>query len=357
MIRIERRRHKAGRFGSAALETAIALPVFLLISAFLLTSITLQKSDILMMQAVDQVTQEASLLVPVIGCGIDAAEVAVGIADKLTASSQNTTGNEEAKKIASSVIGGISAIFEVFGISPEDPLTTVLFGRIIRDRIVSVYASFCGNEAVSARISDVSVYIDIDHDVNVIWLRVYYRWNTIFGSSERMLTSAVPIFGDINFSLPEGEGGDVAKDEVWLKGNLERGQELRKTFGANLPFSYPVIAKWSNQTASSIKSIDLTAPEYSSPGSVEEKIHSEVDDLVNFVGTPNGFGSEEIVIRQEDILNRELIVIIPENSPPEAYEELLRCINYAESQGVTITIKKHGNSYRFVPKKTESDSD
>lgn len=356
MIRIVQHSTQTSRFGSAALETAIALPVFLLISAFLLTSITLQKADILMMQSIDQVTQEASLLVPVISCGIDAAEVAVGVVDKLTAT-EGSSGEEDAKKAAQSVVGGIGAVFDLFGITPEDTLTTILFGRVIRDRITSVYSSFCGSEVLSSRISDVSVYVDIDHEKHVIWLRVYYLWNTIFGQSERMITSAMPVYGDIEFALPETEESSDEKDAVWLKGNLERGQELRATFGANLPFSYPVIAKWSNQTATSIKSIDLTAPEYGTPGAVEEKINSEIDDLANFTGTPNGFGREEILIREEDISQRELVVIIPENSPTQAYEELLQCKAYADSKGVILIIKKHGESYRFIEKNKENDSE
>ncbi len=352
MIHIERRSPKNFRFGSAALETAIALPVFLLISAFLLTSITLQKADILMLQSIDQVTQEASLLVPVISCGIDAAEIAVSVADKLTAST-GKEGESDAKNSVLSVVGGIGAVFELFGISPEDTVTTILLGRVIRDRITSVYSAFCGTEVLASRISDVSVYVDVDHDNHVIWLRVYYLWNTIFGQSERMISSAIPVYGDIEFALPDTEESEDAKDAVWLKGNFERGQELRETFGANLPFSYPVIAKWSNQTATSIKSIDLTAPEYSTPAAVEDNVNAEIDDLADFAGTPNGFGRNEITIREEDISKRELIIIIPENSPAQAYEALLQCKAYAESKGINLIIKKYGESYRFITKKEE----
>ena len=59
--------------GSIILEIAIVTPVFLLLAAFMLTAISCARADILFSQAVDQVTQELAVAVPVAGAGIDIA--------------------------------------------------------------------------------------------------------------------------------------------------------------------------------------------------------------------------------------------------------------------------------------------
>ena len=86
MTHIKTHKPLPGRsIGSVVLEMAIALPVFLLIGAFLLTSISCRNADILFSQATDQVTQEISLILPVVGVGMDVAESALGIIDHFTA--------------------------------------------------------------------------------------------------------------------------------------------------------------------------------------------------------------------------------------------------------------------------------
>lgn len=350
MMHMQSRKNEHSRMGSIVLELALAMPVFLLIGAFLLTAISCCQADILFSQATDQVTQEVSLLVPVIGAGIDVAETAAGVINHVTVKNGAQDQSESTKETATGVLAGIAVIMETLGIDPQDQITTVLLGKAIHDRIISVYQSYCKDEVLSARIDEVGVYIDIDNDTKVIWLRVYYRWQTLFGPCDRMITSAVPIYGDLTFVLPETETEENKKDEVWLLGNFERGQILRSEFGANLPFSYPVIAKWSGNTATSIKSIDLTAPEYQSGNALFYKVKQDIQALQSFSGTPNGFGKSEVVINEENIANRVLLIIIPENSPENVYNTLESSIDYAAERNIQIVIQKYGKSYRFLPK-------
>lgn len=351
MMRIMPHKNSSNRLsGSVVLELAIALPVFLLIGAFLLTSISCRNADILFSQATDQVTQEISLLLPIVGAGLDVAESALGIVNHFTSSPEKSDTESRVKETATSVMAGIATVFEVFGIEIEDQLTTLVLGKAIHDRIVSVYQSYCQDELLAARISDVGVYVDVDHDTRVIWLRIYYRWQTLFGPCDRMIISAVPIYGDISLTLPGTEGTQDDKDAVWMMSNFERGMKLRGIFGANLPSSYPTIAIWSSGTATSIKSIDLTAPEYSQEGPLTRRVRGYILDLARFQGTPNGFGKSDIVINPEDIISRQLILVIPENSPSNVYNELEACLGLASENDVDICISRYGNSYRFMPK-------
>ncbi len=336
--------------GSVVLEMAIALPVFLLIGAFLLTSISCRNADILFSQATDQVTQEVSLILPVVGVGMDVAESALGIIDHFSASPGKSDAESKVKDTATTVITGITAVFEAFGIEIEDQITTLVLGKAIHDRIISVYQSYCQDELLAVRISDVGVYIDVDNPARVIWLRVYYRWQTLFGPCDRMIVSAVPIYGDISLTLPDTKNIDNDKDSVWMMSNFERGIRLRSVYGANLPATYPTIAIWSNGTATSIKSIDLTAPEYSQEGSLTRKVRGYIMALAHFQGTPNGFGKSDIVITPEDIISRQIIIVIPENSPPNVYNELEDCIAIASENDVLVRISRYGNSYRFTEK-------
>ena len=103
-------------------------------------------------------------------------------------------------------------------------------------------------------------------------------------------------------------------------------------------------------------SLDLTAPDYQTPGQVCDKIYGDIDDLAGFNGTDAPWGSAGIWIKGEEIVRRELLIIIPENSSPEACEELNACMDYAAANHVTIRIEQNGKSYRYTDKEEEGDS-
>jgi len=341
--------------GSIVLEIAISAPVFLLLGAFILTAISCAKADILFSQAVDQVTQELSVAVPVAGGGIDLAGDTLSFINGCTSGSGDTPRDSSsaltAAEILSSSIGGAGAVLESLGIDGEDIFGTLLFGEGIRDRIVSTYYSYCsGERLMQSRISNASVYVDYDKENNTIWLHVYYQWRTLFGLSDRTIISAVPVYGDLEITLPVTDEDGKKEDKIWLLDNFERGYALRYAFGSNLPSNYPVIAIWDGGTATSIKSMDLTAPGYRSEAAVSDKICGEIDSLSEFTGTDYAWGKDKIVINEEQIHSRILIIVIPNNSPDTVYDELLSCSVYADAHGVQVRIEKYGNSYRYSDK-------
>lgn len=357
MMRIHLHNRFGARPGSIILEIAVTAPVFLLLGAFMLTAISCARADILFSLAVDQVTQELAVAVPIAGAGIDLAGEALacinGASQDAGGSAQTGSAAANAGKTLSIAAGGAGAVLEALGIEGGDVFGTLLLGKGIRDRIVQTFNTYNTNESLlHSRIQNVSVYVDYDASGNVIWLYVYYQWNTLFGPADKTIISAVPVFGDLELTLPDTEAQSSQKDEVWLLGNFERGFSLRNTFGGNLPPSYPVIAGWDNGTATSIKSVDLTAPEYQSGESLYANISEFIDDLSEFSGTADPWGKDNISISRDQITQRVLVIIIPENSPAEVYDNLMSCTANAGMKGLQMRIEKYGNSYRYIDKNT-----
>ncbi|HHV99110.1 MAG TPA: hypothetical protein GXX36_05990 [Clostridiaceae bacterium] len=133
------------------------------------------------------------------------------------------------------------------------------------------------------------------------------------------------------------------EEDIWSLDNFSRGKKLREIFGANLPFNFPVIASFKDGVATMIKSMDLTASTYQTAGVVREKLYSYIDELADFQGQENPWGRDRIVIKNDDIKQKQLVLIIPGNTiQAEVEEELHRCINYANSRGIIMTIEKYG---------------
>ena len=122
------------------------------------------------------------------------------------------------------------------------------------------------------------------------------------------IRSRVPVWNAFQ-SKQEGGGDDGEADGIWELTNFERGQAFRKIFGGHLPHFYPVIACWNGSEAVSIKSMDLTAPSWSSPAAAERRVNQLVNSLAAF----EGIGGEGPAPGQ--IISRRLILIIPGKSP------------------------------------------
>jgi len=355
MMHIQQNRQPGYKSGSIILEIAVVTPVFLLLGAFMLTAISCARADILFSQAVDQVTQELAVAVPIAGAGIDIAGEALSFINNATADGGQTGQADESSGKAGDILtgaaGGIGAVLEALGIEGEDVFGTLLFGEGIRNRIVETFYTYNPSDTmIHSRIKNISVYVNYDEPGKVIWIIVYYEWNTLFGSAEKKIVSAVPIFGDLELTLPAEPAETTGADQVWQLSNFERGYSLRNTFEGNLPDNYPVIAKWDGKTATSIKSIDLTAPGYQTPGTLSENVMEFADELAGFDGTDQPWGKDKIQIGSGDICTRVLTIIVPANSPAEAYNELMSASQYAGVKGVQVKIEKYGNSYRYNEK-------
>ena len=271
--------HSASSKGTVILEATIAIPIIFIIMLIILTGIRCVQADIAFTQAVDQATNEAAIAVPVMDAGLDAvSDLVSSIRDSEVMVADET---DDTFSGVSKALGFARAVGDYIGIEGEDVIGTVVFGKALRDRIVWTYDRLCMSKLLRDSIDNVSVYLDLNRENKSIDLEIYYEWVTPFMNIQKKMRSSIPIYGDLQLKI-ETQGNREVEDSLWEKSNFERGLYFRKLYGANLPESFPVLSGWDNGTATSIKSIDLTAPSYQSGDDLDKKIGGT---LMNFQDT------------------------------------------------------------------------
>ncbi len=123
----------------------------------------------------------------------------------------------------------------------------------------------------------------------------------------------------------------------WSLGPSPQGFAIEEALGGNLSQSFPTIDSFANGTATSIKSIDLTASSYQSAGSLTRRLKGYVDSVGGLAGAV--FDGVRIV--PEATTSRELVVAIQPGVASSAQQTALtKVVQYGASNGV---------SFRLVP--------
>jgi len=136
-------------------------------------------------------------------------------------------------------------------------------------------------------------------------------------------------------------GGDG--EDVWALKNFPRGRKIRSIFGANLPFNFPVIAKFESGKATMIKSMDLTAKSYQESINVIDTLDEYLSTLYGFKGQEEPWGSSKTVIRAQDIKEKELLLVIPKNQlDPKTEQILADFASKASSLRIKLVIERYG---------------
>lgn len=175
-----------------------------------------------------------------------------------------------------------------------------------------------------------------------------YTRPKVFGAKEVHYQLPLAIYNTngfrfFDFNDAEEEG---VEDNIWSEHQLYRGRYFRKEFGANLPLHFPTIAKFKNGKATSIKSIDLTAPSYQSQLNLSKKIDSYARKLEKFYGVDN-WGQKNITIKSNEINSKELLLVIPENSADTSLITLKERKAYWAKRGIEINIHKKAKSRKY----------
>ena len=148
---------------------------------------------------------------------------------------------------------------------------------------------------------------------------------------------------------------DEKQEDIWSLDNFTRGRKIRKLFGANLPFTFPVLASFNygSGTATMIKSMDLTSASYQNIERVSKKIKFHIEELEAYNGQEKPWGQDKIIIKNNNIIKRQLILVIPNNPITSVVElEIEQCKLYAQSKGINLKIQKYGHK-----KAIEKDED
>ena len=124
---------------------------------------------------------------------------------------------------------------------------------------------------------------------------------------------------------------------VWKLDPLKRGQEIERMLGRSpqLSQNFPVIDRFENGVATSIKSIDLGARSYQNIGTLTSTVRGYVSELANWQGVRSwgNFG-----IGPNDIQARKLLLAIPSGAT-EAQMAALRALQqWAANVGVSVNV-------------------
>jgi hypothetical protein len=134
--------------------------------------------------------------------------------------------------------------------------------------------------------------------------------------------------------LPPAAGAEAAS-AAWELGWAARGFYISEQRGANLPASFPVIDKWSDGVATSIKSIDLTATTYQDATRLTYRLNDYINKLVFFEGAD--FGIWEI--EPSAISGRVLDLVVPKGSMTAAQRTAIEAAKLrARAFGVNLTV-------------------
>ena len=276
---------------------------------------------------------------------------------------------EEAESIVSNPLDELKSIVCYIASDTLDDAKTQLFTPVVklymrkhivtegitdadeRLRILNVADGFGGMDfSESSFLADKEENIDI-----VVRYRVQLQLPIRFGPGLEFVQRSRAkawLSGDESQGVMKDNSG--AAEDIWSLTNFQRGRKIQRLFGANLPSNFPVIAKFENGKAVMIKSMDLTAASYQTGENAGKTLLEYVDKLAGYKGQETPWGSDNIVIREEDIISRELVLVIPKNELSGANEQLLQeVVNTAASKGIILVVERYGTK---VIKEEEEDS-
>lgn len=138
--------------------------------------------------------------------------------------------------------------------------------------------------------------------------------------------------------LNDGDCTNEAQS-IWNTNPLKRGVEIENLVGRSpdLVDNFPVIDRFDNGVATSIKSIDLFSKTYQNTGTLIKTVQGYVNSVANWQGTSQqGWGG--VTITNQMIQARQLILAIPANASEEQLGALKLLQSWAQTQNVDLII-------------------
>jgi len=133
--------------------------------------------------------------------------------------------------------------------------------------------------------------------------------------------------------------GTAAKGggSLWQLPPFARGSVIETQLGANLPRGFPVIDRFQNGVATSIKSINLAAPTYQDAATLARTVKRYVDTVAAYQGHVRPWGG--VAIPPGQITAREFQLAIPGGNLPAAQQAVLHAAaQRAQRLGVQLTV-------------------
>lgn len=304
-----------------SLEAVLVFPFILMLLFVFIGGIQGEHEAIILSHALDQTAREIALFLPL-------ADLAEGFLDPASWIRE---------LIPDETLAGLA----LDGLS--DIAATTLASPFLLQRLDVWVKAIAQSRQVRQPMGARRMAVDLDEYRQTIWLCLSFERSTLFTRDWCEIRSRVPVWNAHSFKEEgEGEGEESSDDSIWSLSNFERGLAFRQIFGGHLPTFYPVIAAWNGHEAVAIKSMDWTAPSWSTPSAVERRVDDFVRDLANFEGA-GGEGPSP-----GEIGARRLILVIPGNEVNWKTEGLLsRWRQKAQGQGVSLDIREYGLSHVY----------
>jgi RHS repeat-associated protein len=142
-------------------------------------------------------------------------------------------------------------------------------------------------------------------------------------------------FGDCASKLQQATASSTTQS-VWRLNPYDRGVAIENMLGRS-PFlaqNFPVIDRFENGVATSIKSMDLTLKSYQNLGTLERTVRGYVTTVANWQGA--NWAGYRIDVTQ--IQGREVLLAIPQGASQAQMGTLLQLQQWATTVGVTLNI-------------------
>jgi hypothetical protein len=308
--------------GTISLEAVLSFPLILMVIFIFISAIHMEQDAIILSHALDQTAHEVALLMPL----TDLAEQYIDPKEWIE------------KVIPDKTLADIA--YE--GLS--DVAATVLGSPFLLARLDTWARATAVSQQRMPPQGKRKMAVDIDHKRQAIWLCLSYENDSIFSDDWRQIRSRVPLWNAHLFEKKGSEDDEEDQDTIWSMPNFDRGLEIRRIFGGNLPATYPVLAGWNGHEALAIKSMDWTAPSWSTASAVKSRVNQFVNNLAACEGSGDGGPSPG------EIQSKRLVLVIPDNEVAWKSEGLLASWK-AEAllKGVTLDIREYGTSHAYEP--------
>ena len=129
----------------------------------------------------------------------------------------------------------------------------------------------------------------------------------------------------------------TASSNVWKFGWAARGVAIEKALGRNLPPDFPVIDRFANGIATSIKSIDLNARSYQNATTIRSIISGYIDDVAGFALFDDVTRSST-TIHASSVTSRALDLVVPSAGNVLQQSMLRQAVAYASIRNVTMNV-------------------
>ncbi|MDO5733691.1 MAG: hypothetical protein Q4P08_00905 [Eubacteriales bacterium] len=311
---------------SIVLELALAIPIFLFAAYFMISAILAQRQALVLRHALEQTANELEVLLPLVE---DGAALLFGEA--------------QVAELIAEILPENPGLLESAAL---DLASSELLGTFLQAR-VDYWAQATASQ-LQLRLAEHNrqILLSWRDGGQSLLMTLYYELTTPWTKHEQRSSAYVPLWLSTSAEGGSEDSDSEDRDNIWSESNFTRGREFRAAYGANLPFNTPVIAYYAAGHAKAIRSLDLTAPSYQDKAQASEQILYEIKRLAKYQGGKIP-GAREL--KAEQIQRRELLLIIPENSPAEYSEEFWQAQKSLAAQyGVELKLVRDQNSYRYA---------